>query len=454
MSGAAYRTDGRAPGRGPGRPLRSAAFRRLLVGQAASSLGDWVVTLALAAAAFDMTGSSAAFGLVLALRVTPALVAAPLGGALADRLDRRMVMVGTNVVMAALIALAPFVGLLGLTAIAFASESLAVLCLPSRDAAVPDLVPRGSLARANGLVMASGYASIPVGTVLFSGLQLAGAHVPASAPLSEFLRSSPLAIPLLASAATFGVAAAVLLGLPGSAPGRVSGRRPVPAREALRRARAVHGLAPLAAGGAVAALGVAALFVAGTAHARASLGPSGVGFGHLAAVWGLGMGLGVGALRPLARRGEAGAFRAALALSGLAVGAMGLATSIWAVLAAALAFGLGLAVALVLAVTLVQRVAFEDVRGRLLGGAHMVLQASLAAGALAAGALAASVQGVTLPLGHAGLTLDGSRLALLVAGGLLLVGALASRGVRRLAAGPAAAEFRRLGPRVGAVPGR
>ncbi|HEX9822866.1 MAG TPA: MFS transporter, partial [Actinomycetota bacterium] len=91
--------------------LARGPFRQLLVGQAVSSLGDWVGTVALIAAAYDLTGSPTAVGGVLVLRLVPPLFAAPVGGVLADRLDRRSIMVGTNLAMAGLIALVPFVNL-------------------------------------------------------------------------------------------------------------------------------------------------------------------------------------------------------------------------------------------------------------------------------------------------------------------------------------------------------
>lgn len=114
--------------------LGTGPFRVLLAGQAVSSLGDWVGTV---------------------LRLLPPLLAAPVGGVLADRFDRRRLMVATNLGMAALISLAPFADLALLYAIAFGSEVLAMLFLPARDSTIPDLVPAESLPTAHGLVLAT-----------------------------------------------------------------------------------------------------------------------------------------------------------------------------------------------------------------------------------------------------------------------------------------------------------
>jgi len=221
---------------------------------------------------------------VLVLRLLPPLLAAPLGGVLADRFDRRRLMVVTNLGMAALIGLAPFAGLALLYAIAFASEALAMLFLPARDSAVPDLVPPASLPSANGLVMGMG----------------------------------------------------------------------------------------------VAMLGGGVLFAVGIAYVRETLGGGDVEFGYLVALWGVGMAAGLGAVRVLARRGEVAAFRAAVAACGAVLIAMALLPLTWLAFAAAVVFGMAFAVAMMLAMTLVQRLDGNQV-GLAVGGL-LILLGSAAAG--------------------------------------------------------------------------
>lgn len=401
-------------GRGP--------FRALLAGQAVSSLGDWVGTLAFVAAAFELTGSPAAVGGVLVFRLLPPLLAAPLGGVLADRFDRRRLMVATNLGMAALISLAPFADLALLYAIAFASEVLAMLFLPARDSAVPDLVPPASLPSANGLVMATSYGAIPIAAALFSGLRML-------TPLPQH----PLAVPFLFDALTFVVAAAVIA------------RIPIPERRARADLRVVEGLGEalrfarrspevrgLAVGMGVAMLGGGVLFAVGIAYVRETLGGGDVEFGYLVALWGLGMAAGLGAVRLLVRRGEALAFRSAVAACGVVLIAMALLPFLWLVLAAAVVFGLAFAVAVMLAMTLVQRLD-EGLRGRLLGGAHMLFRVALAAGALGIGGIASGLDAVSL----GGLELDGNQVGLAVGGLLILAGAAAAGRVTSRAGPPA-----------------
>lgn len=391
--------------------LAPGPFRALLSGQAVSSLGDWVGTLAFVAAAFELTGSPAAVGGVLVLRLLPPLLAAPLGGLLADRFDRRRLMVATNLGMAALISLAPFAGLALLYVIAFTSEVLAMLFLPARDSTVPDLVPPDALPSANGLVLATSYGAIPIAAALFSGLRLL-------TPLPEH----PLAVPFLFDALTFVVAAIVFARIPFP---RRRARNDLPVVRGLSEAvgfvRRSPSVRSLATGMGVAMLGGGVLFSVGIAYVRHTLDGGDVEFGLLVTLWGLGMAAGLGAVRLLVRRGETLAFRAAVATCGIVLVAMALVPYLWLALAAALVFGMAFAVGVMLAMTIVQRLD-EVLRGRLLGGAHMLFRVALAAGALGIGGLAAGVDALRL----GGLELDGNQVGLAVGGLLILLGAAAT----------------------------
>src|SRR5213592_3386972 len=105
--------------------IRAAGFRRLLIEQAVSSLGDWVATLAFIVAAFALThGNTTAVAIVLVLRLVPPVFAAPVGGVVADRLYRRTIMVTCDLARAALISIVPFVNLWLLYTIAFVHECI------------------------------------------------------------------------------------------------------------------------------------------------------------------------------------------------------------------------------------------------------------------------------------------------------------------------------------------
>lgn len=423
------------PGQGGIRPLLARGpFRRLLTAQGVSALGDWVGTYALMAAAFDLTGSPTAVGGVLVLRLVPPVVAAPIGGVLADRLDRRMLMITTNVGMAGFIVLVPFVNLLGLYLIVVSSEILATFFLPARDATVPELVPPGALPQANGLVLGSSYASIPVGAALFSGLRLAGAHVPGWVPFGATLRDHPLSIPFLFDTATFLFAAAMIAGLPRGT------RRPKQAlnllrglAEAARYVRDAPGIRSLAAGVGVAMLGGGTLFALGIGYVRETLGGGDVEFGFLTSLWGVGMAAGIGVVRLLVERGEAYVFQAAVAACGGILIAMAFLPFLWLAFLSAVAFGIAFSTSVMLAMTLVQRMVDQRVRGSLVGAAHMLFRVSLAVGALGVGGAAGAVDRLSIGVGSVRLHLDGNQFGLILGGGIILLGALAAGGVVRAA---------------------
>src|SRR3954453_5741738 len=91
----------------PGLPvaLRALAlpnYRRWAVADLVSNVGSWMSTAALGWLVFDMTGSAAALGAVVAVKQAPALVLGLAGGSLADRLAARRVLPVTQAGYAAL----------------------------------------------------------------------------------------------------------------------------------------------------------------------------------------------------------------------------------------------------------------------------------------------------------------------------------------------------------------
>ncbi|MEV5763034.1 dTMP kinase [Micromonospora sp. NPDC052213] len=155
--------------------LRITPFRRLWIVLGAASFGDWFGLLATSVfAASQVEGSTAqgaAFGGVIAIRLLPALVLGPVAGVLADRFDRRWTMVICDVLRFLLFASIPLAALLGApggavvawAAIAtFLIESLTLLWIPAKEAAVPNLIPRARLEAANQLTLITTYGLTPV----------------------------------------------------------------------------------------------------------------------------------------------------------------------------------------------------------------------------------------------------------------------------------------------------
>jgi MFS family permease len=85
--------------------FRSSDFCRYYAGQALSYLGDGLRTLVIPLLVFHLTGSAVSLGLTFALELLPFALFSLLGGSLADRLDRRMLMLGADAVRFLIMAL-------------------------------------------------------------------------------------------------------------------------------------------------------------------------------------------------------------------------------------------------------------------------------------------------------------------------------------------------------------
>jgi predicted MFS family arabinose efflux permease len=134
--------------------LRHPRFARLLAALTVSSAGDWLYNLALLAFVYDRTGSSTWVGATTAARVLPVVVAGPLGGVIADRFDRRRVMVACDVLRTGFMAALALVAATGAPVVlAPVLAALATLAstphAPSVAASTPHLVPDEDLEAAN-----------------------------------------------------------------------------------------------------------------------------------------------------------------------------------------------------------------------------------------------------------------------------------------------------------------
>ncbi len=387
------------------RPLRD-----LLVGQAVSSLGDWMGTVALMALVLEITDSATAVGGVLVLRLAPTVVAGPLAARLTRRWSRRRTMLAMDAVRVPAVAILPWVTHLWWIYIwAFVVELAGMVFLPARDASIPDLVEdEDDLAVANGLVLGTSYGMIPFGAGLFALV---------SALTGEASTVEAARMIFLIDALTFVVSYLAIARLPelGIAPGvadDAGGRF----RDALRLP-IVRRLAPVAA---VVAFGLGALFSIGIVWVNDVLGASDTEFGLLVACFGVGAAGGLLILRQLARR-DLALIRTLLILLGAVVATMSQAPAIGLALLGALGFGGLCAMVLATSMELLQENLGE--RDRLLGFAvfHVVIRAGLALAAIGAGIASDVLDRVSWPLlGR----LDSSQVVLLSSGLLVVAVAL------------------------------
>ncbi len=387
------------------RPLRD-----LLVGQAVSSLGDWMGTVALIALVLQITDSATAVGGVLVLRLAPTVLAGPLAARLTKRWSRRRTMLAMDAVRVPAVAILPWVTQLWWIYIwAFVVELAGMVFLPARDASIPDLVEdEDDLAVANGLVLGTSYGMIPFGAGLFALVSV----LTGEASTAEAAR-----VIFLIDALTFVVSYLAIARLPelGIAPGEVdaAGGR---FRDALRLPL-VRRLAPVAA---VVAFGLGALFSIGIVWVNDVLGASDTEFGLLVACFGVGAAGGLLILRQIERR-DLALIRTLLILLGAVVATMSQAPAIGLALLGALGFGGLCAMVLATSMELLQENLGD--RDRLLGFAvfHVVIRAGLALAAIGAGIASDVLDRVSWPvLGR----LDSSQVVLLSSGLLVVAVAL------------------------------
>lgn len=371
---------------------------------------------------------------VLGFRILPALLAAPLASSLTDRFDRRRTMILTAVVRAALIAVVPFAPhLAAVYAIAFAMEAFALVFLPARDSVVPNLVRRDRLAGANALIMITQWGFIPVAGGFVVAADAVASAV-AGVPFLGELATERMALPFFFNTLTL-LAAAWLIGRLPAWTGTVPGAEKQAAMEqnplhtlqvhmsqGVRYLLRDRGLRGLVFGMALAAGAGGALFSLGIPYVKSTLAASDSVFGTLIGLWGIGMAFGAIASQR-SRRRESDLFRLSLGVCGGILVAMGAAPSTWLALALSPAFGAGLAMALVLGITLAQRTAPEDLRGRVMSAVHVLARVCLILGAVLMGVIAAALGQVETPPHW-----DGNQYAFVLAGVVMIGGGMTMRG--------------------------
>ena len=133
------------------RPLRSRNFALVWSAAFVSNIGTWMQMLALGVLVTARTHNPAWTAAIAAVGFVPMGLLAPVGGVLADRLDRRRWLIVTTLAETACAAgLAVLVGTghtqpAGLTALAFLAGSASAIGFPAYQAMVPDLVPAEDL---------------------------------------------------------------------------------------------------------------------------------------------------------------------------------------------------------------------------------------------------------------------------------------------------------------------
>jgi dTMP kinase len=152
------------------------------------SLGDWLGLLATTAMAQQLSGgnyATANFAIagVFIARLLPAVFLGPIAGVIADRIDRRMLMVVADVIRFALYISIPIVNnYFWLYTATILVECVSLFWSPAKDASVPNLVPKEKLESANQVSLFVAYGTAPVAAGLFAILALFSSAISSAFP--------------------------------------------------------------------------------------------------------------------------------------------------------------------------------------------------------------------------------------------------------------------------------
>ncbi len=155
-------------------PFRHGPYARLWTGAFLSNIGTWMESIALGIYVTKHTGEAAWTGTVAAAAFLPIAIFGPLGGALADRLPRKWLLLATTLVQTVLAALLALLFTIGhpsapvVTLIALGNGICAALGFPAFQSMLPDLVPTEELPGAIALSSAQYNLGRVVGPVLAS----------------------------------------------------------------------------------------------------------------------------------------------------------------------------------------------------------------------------------------------------------------------------------------------
>lgn len=132
-------------------------FILLILGQLSSLFGNFILKLALSMYVLDATGSAAVFAGILSAAVIPTIILSPLGGILADRADRRNVMVALDVLTG--------ISVLGAALFLTERNSITVICVllvilsilgafetPTVQACIPTMLEGDNIMKGNAIV--------------------------------------------------------------------------------------------------------------------------------------------------------------------------------------------------------------------------------------------------------------------------------------------------------------
>lgn len=154
--------------------LRHTAFRNIWFSQLAAQLADKFLLFSLIILAYHVSGGSTSVAVTLLAYTVPAVLFAPPAGVIADRVDRKLIMMWCNFGRAAAVALIPVAAIvpglkgdyLHLLVITLIFSAVGQLFAPAEAAVIPTILPRSALITANSMALLTMVLTLVVGGVL------------------------------------------------------------------------------------------------------------------------------------------------------------------------------------------------------------------------------------------------------------------------------------------------
>jgi MFS family permease len=154
--------------------LRFTAFRNIWFAQLAAQLADKFLLFSLIVLAFKISGGSTPVAIVILTYTVPSVLFAPPAGVIADRVDRKQIMMWSNFGRAVAVVLIPLAALvpglrddfLHLLLITLIFSSIGQLFGPAEAAVIPTILPRSALITANSMALLTMVLTLVVGGAL------------------------------------------------------------------------------------------------------------------------------------------------------------------------------------------------------------------------------------------------------------------------------------------------
>ncbi|MSW09663.1 MAG: dTMP kinase [Actinobacteria bacterium] len=398
-------------------------FRKLWNSMVFSSLGDWLGLLATTAMAQQLSGgdyakANYAIAGVFISRLLPAVFLGPLAGVIADRLDRRKLMVVCDILRTALyISIPLFHNYFWLYTATILVECVTLFWSPAKEASVPNLVPRTKLESANQVSLLAAYGTAPIAALLFTFLSLFTSAINAAFNIN----STGVDIALYVNAASFAFAAFTIFNLKEIPKGAAAKHAAdtgilkslIEGWKSVSGSKIIRGLVLGMVGAFVAAgavIGLARTFVGDLGGGEAAYG---VLFGAVFSGLALGIAFGPKVFAQFSRRRL---FGASLTIAGLFLVGLAAIPNLVLAVFTVIALGAFSGICWVTGFTMLGMEVADDVRGRTFAFVQSLIRVVLVAVLALAPLIAAAVGQHTFKFQNTQVSYNGASVTILIAG--------------------------------------